>query len=249
MRSPAAYGTIARRRLLRSRRRGHSCANRSFVFSVRPVVTYGGGFLGFVVDRYRVRPLYAAGAALVRVDFLGTSVAESLPGVVFWYGVVTGPGPALVVIPYTTPALWSEKRRGVATGLATAGAGVGIMAVPTCVLGLIDVFGWRRAYAGLATVLVELPLFTAVLLGDGPRNRRGMARGANATDPGPPALRSNFRTSQSSSGRSRSCVSCSATSVCTSPVRRPSSPRGVRRDGGRRPPGRRPRRRRVRRDS
>jgi predicted MFS family arabinose efflux permease len=69
---------------------------------------------------------------------------------------------------YATPPQWFERRRGFATGLASAGLGVGLVVVaPTASLLVADI-GWRGAFVALAAGLAVLLLVAAFLIADDP---------------------------------------------------------------------------------
>lgn len=60
---------------------------------------------------------------------------------------------------------WFDRHRGLAIGLAMSGIGLGFFYVPLLVRYLIDGYGWRTAYVGLAAVilLVAMPLVALVM--------------------------------------------------------------------------------------
>lgn len=58
-------------------------------------------------------------------------------------------------LPYMrTIAAWFDRRRGLAIGLAMAGAGFSFAYVPPLVQTMIDAFGWRSAYLTLAAITI-----------------------------------------------------------------------------------------------
>lgn len=150
---------------------GMSHANTSLIFSLQSVMMYvGAAVFGFTIDRYDVRRLFALGSVLIVGGLFGTSVFSSFLGVLVCYGIAVGIGFSIVmVIAYVTPVFWFERRRGIATGIATAGAGVGMMAMPPFARLLIAALGWQRAYFALA-LLVSVALAVAtVLIADRPK--------------------------------------------------------------------------------
>lgn len=149
---------------------GLSHANTSLVFSLQSFVTFGGAaVLGFVIDRYGVRRLLAVAAVLVVLGFIGVSQFTSFTGVLLAYGLVAAAGFAIgSVIEKTTPSQWFDRRRGIATGIAGTGAGVGVFILPPITEGLIGVIGWRNAYVGLMFGFLAIYLFAAILLTDQP---------------------------------------------------------------------------------
>jgi MFS family permease len=62
-------------------------------------------------------------------------------------------------------ALWFDRRRGLALGIALSGVGVGGAILPPVCNALIEHYGWRLAYVGLALLimLVTMPLLSLAL--------------------------------------------------------------------------------------
>ncbi len=62
-------------------------------------------------------------------------------------------------------ALWFDRRRGLALGIALAGVGIGGILLPLLCQALIQISGWRMAYVGLAAlvVFVTLPVLALTL--------------------------------------------------------------------------------------
>lgn len=149
---------------------GLSHANTSVVFSLQQVVTYvSAAIVGFVIDRYGIRRLLGLGAGLVVVGLFGVTQLTSFAGLLVSYGVVAASGfGILFVISNTTPTRWFERRRGFATGVATAGAGFGILAVPPIAETLIAAVGWRGAYAGLLLAFLGIVVVAVLVIADRP---------------------------------------------------------------------------------
>lgn len=158
---------------------GRSYANTSVIFSVQSVVTFGSGAaLGITIDRYGVRRLMVVGCGLVVAGLLSASVSTSFWAVGLAYGVVVAAGLGVVfVISYATPARWFTRRRGLATAIATAGAGVGIVVIPPAVSALLPVVGWRGAYASLAGLFILVLGLALLVLADRPRDVAGASTG------------------------------------------------------------------------
>lgn len=148
-----------------------SYADTSLVFSVQSFVSFGGAaVLGFAVDRYGVRRLLVIAGVLAVSGLLGASQSPSFVGVVFSYGVVAAAGLGITfVVAYSSPPRWFERRRGLATGLAVSGWGVGILAFPAFAEFLIGNFGWQAAYLGLAGVILFAVTVAVILFADEPQ--------------------------------------------------------------------------------
>lgn len=147
-----------------------SYAGTSLIFSVQSIVTFGGGaILGVFVDRYGTRRLLIVGGLLFALGLVAVGRVSSFLGVVFAYGVVAALGfTVLYVVTYATPPRWFDRRVGVATAVATAGGGIGIMAMPTVSARLIEWLGWRDAYLALMLGFLGLIVLAAVLVADHP---------------------------------------------------------------------------------
>lgn len=147
-----------------------SHGNTSLVFSIQSVVTFGGAaVLGFFVDQYGTRRLLVVGAGLLGAGLLGASQSPIFIGVVVSYGVVAAAGLSVIyVIAYATVPRWFERRRGLATGIATSGGGAGILIGPQLAEFLIGRVGWQNAYVSLTIMFVLLLVGVAVVVDDNP---------------------------------------------------------------------------------
>ena len=149
---------------------GLSHANTSVVFSLQSFVTLAGAVVvGFVVDRYGARRLLVVAAGLVVLGLFGVSRLDSFAGVLLSYGLVVALGFAIAsVIEKATPSRWFDRRRGFATGIAGAGAGVGIFLFPPILEGLIQEVGWRDAYGSLLLAFLASYVVAAAFISDRP---------------------------------------------------------------------------------
>lgn len=161
-----------------------SHANTSLVFSLQSIVTFSGAaFLGVFVDRYGVRRLLALGTALVGAGLLGASQIPFFGGVAVSYGVVAAAGLGIVyVVAYATTPRWFERRRGLATAVATSGGGVGILVGPPVASFLIGEVGWQDAYLGLTVAFTGLLALATLVFADRPADL-GIDVSAEFADP------------------------------------------------------------------
>lgn len=122
-----------------------------------------GPLIGHWLDRGLARTLMLTGVVLAGVGLMVLSRATALwqLGLIFcgMVGVGTalfGPTPSMALI-----ANWFVRRRGLAMGLAVAGATVATLAVPPLSAHLIDAVGWRDALLimGGGSILLGLPIF------------------------------------------------------------------------------------------
>jgi MFS family permease len=155
-------------------------ADVSLVFGLCGLIYFvlgvGGGMLA---DRFGPRVTCVSGMVLIATGLLGTSLSGSMGAVYLSYGVCIGLGIALVY----TPAIgcvqpWFTRRRGLASGIASAGIGAGTLVVPLVASALIAALPWRDAMrlmalgvlvlgAGCAWLMRRAPVASATPVGAG----------------------------------------------------------------------------------
>lgn len=72
---------------------------------------------------------------------------------------------------------WFVRRRGLASGLAVAGIGLGTLAMPPLASALIDAFGWRHAYLVLAALALVAGGGAALLVDSAPERSGNVPEG------------------------------------------------------------------------
>jgi MFS family permease len=125
----------------------------------------GGLFWGRLSDRIDVRLLLAVGGSGMVASLLTMSLLRSLPMFYLANVIYGGLGFSMLYSPLlSTSGEWFPERRGLMTGLVTAGGALGQGLVPLFANLLINACGWRWAFAGVAcTFLVALGLALPVL--------------------------------------------------------------------------------------
>jgi MFS family permease len=120
----------------------------------------GGLFWGRLSDRMDVRLLFAVGASGMVASLLAMSILESLPAFYIAHVVYGGFGFSVLYSPLlSTSGEWFPERRGLVTGLVTAGGALGQGLLPFFASCLINAFGWRWALVGTGcTFLMALGL-------------------------------------------------------------------------------------------
>jgi MFS family permease len=119
----------------------------SFIFGCAMALLYAGGlFSGALADRIGTHRVAAAGALLAG----GSLVAAGAVGRVWEADVTLGLGFGLGLAVCYTPAVaavqpWFDRNRGVASGIALSGTGLGTLLMPLLARWLIDSEGWRVA--------------------------------------------------------------------------------------------------------
>lgn len=137
----------------------------SMIFSLQTGVVYvAAGLLGIAADRYGVRRMLAFGTVVFFGGVGLTVLVESFSSLLIAYGVLTAIGlSAIYVVSYATVPRWFERRRGLATGLATSGLGIGMVMIPPVAEVLIGLIEWRAALL-LITACATVALVVATLL-------------------------------------------------------------------------------------
>lgn len=142
---------------------GWQRASLGAVFSLYGVVYMGFTMVtGRLTDRLGPRRVITIGGLL-----LGSGIALSAFVGAPWqlylsYGVLAALGMSTAYIPCNmTVARWFIRRRGLAVGLSSCGASVGILIVPLIVLFAIENWGWRHAMLGSGVVLCGLSCLAA----------------------------------------------------------------------------------------
>jgi MFS family permease len=141
------------------------------------------GLTGPLADRVGARVLAAAGMLLVGFGLIVASAATSLIEVYIGYGLLIGIGTGFAYVPAMAAVQrWFHTHRGLASGIAVSGVGIGTALVaPTA--NALALFGdWRVAFlfSGVAALLVGLG--GAMLLQPSPERLGPAADG----EPSPP---------------------------------------------------------------
>lgn len=92
------------------------------------------------------------------------------------YTFIIGLGYCLLYVPsHTMSGLYYDKHRSLATGVATAGSGLGGIVFPNLVQYLIDEYGWRGSLLVVAGINLNAFVFSA-LLRDSPLQKKQKAK-------------------------------------------------------------------------
>jgi MFS transporter, OFA family, oxalate/formate antiporter len=156
----------------------------SLVFSLAGFLYFGMGVVtGPLADRWGARSLAVVGMILLGLGLALASAARSLTEVYLAYGLGVGLGVGCSYVPAVgTVQRWFVRRRGVASGLAVSGIGVGTLVMPPLAASLIEALGWRGAYLVLGAIAAILGAGMAVLIERDPRGR-GLGPDGDALPP------------------------------------------------------------------
>jgi MFS family permease len=122
--------------------------------------------VGVWIDRYGSRKVMTAGALAMAAAFALLGLVSSL-WQLYVLNLTAAVGMACVAwIPnQTLISNWFTRKRGLAMGIALAGIGFGGLAMAPLAGFLIDRFGWRLAFAGLASLVffIVIPATLALI--------------------------------------------------------------------------------------
>ena len=131
-----------------------------------------GAFAGQLADRFGPRRVVAAGIVFLALGLAAAGRAGSLAALYVTYSVGIGLGVGCVYVPSVGAVQpWFIARRGLASGLAVAGIGVGNFVVPLVAAQLVEAFGWRRSLEILAAGALVLGGIAALLIENRPQAR------------------------------------------------------------------------------
>ncbi len=155
---------------------GASRGSVSLVFSLAGFLYFGLGIVsGPLADRWGARRLAVIGMVLTGIGLAAAGLAQGLMEVYIAYGLGVGVGLGCAYVPAVGAVQrWFVRRRGLASGLASAGIGVGTLVMPPLASLLIELWGWRTAYIVLGVLTVIVGGGMALLVENEPA-RRGLA--------------------------------------------------------------------------
>jgi len=97
-----------------------------------------------LVTAYGCRPVAVCGGALTGMSLAVACLATSVSGLCVIVGVLSGIGLALVYVSALfIVTIYFDRRRGLATGLAVTGSGLGALAFPLLIEWLSELYTWR----------------------------------------------------------------------------------------------------------
>jgi MFS family permease len=128
-----------------------------------------GALTGPLADRIGTRVMAAIGMLLVALGFLVAAAADSLVEVYLGYGLLVGLGAGSAYVPaMALVQRWFVQHRGLASGLAVSGIGVGTALVPPGAEALAALGDWRVAFLICAGASAAVGLLGASLLRPAP---------------------------------------------------------------------------------
>jgi MFS family permease len=122
------------------------------------VYTFSAPLVGALLDRFGPRRIILPGIVILCAGLFLSSYVQSLTQLYIFYGVIVAFGVTFISIIAFSAILsrWFEKKRGLASGVAVSGMGIGtFVLVPLCQY-LIGAVGWRSAFMVLAGIVFLL---------------------------------------------------------------------------------------------
>ena len=141
-------------------------ADVSWIFGLCGLVYFVlGAGSGMLADRWGPRMVCMTGMVFIAMGLFLTSLAQSLATVYFSYGLLVGLGIAFVYTPSIACVQpWFNKRRGLASGIASAGVGAGTLILPVVVSYLLIEVNWREALQMMSAGVLLIGLTAGFLL-------------------------------------------------------------------------------------
>lgn len=147
---------------------------------------------GWMLDRWGSRKVATGSIALFAISLILLSqIGNLLTEMYLAFGLVSLVSAGTNVVSYARAiALWFDRRRGLALGLAASAQAVGSFLIPILAQKIIAQSGWSAALLSLAAVelLICLPL-VALLVKDSPQDGELLPDGAQSAETTPGAKR------------------------------------------------------------
>ena len=118
--------------------------------------------VGGLIDRFGPRRVILPGILILCLGLVSCATIDSLAQFYLLYGVVMGTGiTSIGIISYSAIlAHWFEKKRGLASGIAVSGMGLGTFALVPLSQYLISAWGWRVTFVitGALVLIILVPI-------------------------------------------------------------------------------------------
>ncbi|MEC9345650.1 MAG: MFS transporter [Pseudomonadota bacterium] len=152
---------------------GLARGSTAVIFSIAVALNFfAGAWSGKAGDRIGPKPVVLFGTLLATLGLVFAGLAERVEQVYWGYGLGVGIGVGCMYVPAIGAVQrWFVRRRATTSGLAIMGIGFGTLLGPLTAAELIDMFGWRQAYFGLAIIVFVFGGLAALLLENNPATR------------------------------------------------------------------------------
>jgi MFS family permease len=152
---------------------GTSRCSISFVFSIAGFLYFSLSALsGQIADRFGSRRVIIFGVIVISISLLLSSRARTMWQIYAAYSLGIGIGIGFAYAPSMgVVQRWFVKRRGLASGLAVAGIGLGTLGMPVFSAALIHWSNWRTAYLAMSILVFICGVIAAVIISESPEKR------------------------------------------------------------------------------
>jgi len=140
---------------------------------------------GRLTDKFGPRMVMTVCGSFLGLGFMLMSQIRDIFHLYLFYGIFIGAGMSGSFIPLTsTVARWFLKRRGLMTGIVTAGTGIGALMGPPVASRLISIYGWRMSYLILGGISLFVVVLSAQLIKRDPKQVGQVPYGENQIEEG-----------------------------------------------------------------
>ena len=140
---------------------------------------------GRLNDRFGPRLVMTVCGIVMGLGYLLMSQISGIWQLYLFYGVIIGIGMSGVFVPLTsTIARWFVSRRGLMTGIALSGGGVGTLIMPPIANWLITNYGWQVSYIIIGGIILVLVILAAQFLRRDPSQKGLVAYGVEEAEVG-----------------------------------------------------------------
>lgn len=138
----------------------------SGVFSAAVFMLFATGAVsGMIADRTGPKIVMAAGVVAIVAGLLGASVSRQLWQVTTCFTLGVGLGVGFVYVPSVSAVQhWFEQRRGLASGLAVTGIGVGTLVMPIIAGVLLESMIWRQVFVIMAALVAVIGIVSVLVI-------------------------------------------------------------------------------------
>ena len=150
---------------------------------VLTLMAIGAPVGGNLMDRFGPRPVYVGGLVVVALGtVIGSQISAVWAFIILFCGII-GIGSGALNLPTASAAIVRlfDRNRGLATGIALAGATGGQLLLVPLLAFLVGTVGWRETYLAIAAVLALLAVAAWILFRP-PRPAPGAPTGPVTTD-------------------------------------------------------------------
>ena len=141
--------------------------------------------VGGLIDRFGPRRVIVPGILILALGLMLCSAIETLAQFYLLYGVIVGAGISCIgIVSYSAIlAHWFEKKRGLASGIAVSGMGLGTFLLVPMSQQFINMWGWRMTFVitGCLVLFILVPA-NALFLRHKPEELGQHPDGANSAE-------------------------------------------------------------------